>query len=208
MTTVNPSLKFELRTAILDAAGRRFKRFGYRKTTMEEIAAEAGLSRGTLYLYYSSKDDLARCWISRYFQKRIIFLSSLAEEATDPMNLISELLVQRVLFAFDAAAEYSDSIDDLFAALRPDILRLRNEIEEKEVGLLSSLLDSALASQAIIQTDTLTAARLLLIATNGLLPTNFAITRTSCRHDLESTARNLAQLLLAGLVNQKDDRGN
>jgi AcrR family transcriptional regulator len=44
--------------AILEAARRRFVRFGPRKTTMDEVAREAGCSRATLYTHFGSKEDL------------------------------------------------------------------------------------------------------------------------------------------------------
>ena len=46
------------REMILDAAGARFQRFGYSKTTMEEVAADAGISKGTIYIYFQNKEDI------------------------------------------------------------------------------------------------------------------------------------------------------
>ena len=46
------------RTTILEAARRRFSRFGPQKTTMEEVAREAGCSRATLYSHFRNKEDL------------------------------------------------------------------------------------------------------------------------------------------------------
>jgi TetR/AcrR family transcriptional repressor of uid operon len=48
----------ERRTQILDAAERRFSRSGFHRTTMQDVAAEAGMSPGNLYRYFSSKDAL------------------------------------------------------------------------------------------------------------------------------------------------------
>ena len=46
------------RDVILEAARRRFLRFGAPKTTMDEVAREAGCSRTTLYSHFRNKDDL------------------------------------------------------------------------------------------------------------------------------------------------------
>jgi AcrR family transcriptional regulator len=46
------------RQRILDAARKRFRYFGLRKTTMQEIAHDAGVAVGTVYLYFKDKDDL------------------------------------------------------------------------------------------------------------------------------------------------------
>ncbi len=43
---------------ILDAALRVFCRSGFHKASLEEVAAEAGISKGTIYLYFKNKEDL------------------------------------------------------------------------------------------------------------------------------------------------------
>jgi AcrR family transcriptional regulator len=43
---------------ILDAAMRVFCRRGLHKTNLEEVATEAGISKGTIYLYFKNKEDL------------------------------------------------------------------------------------------------------------------------------------------------------
>jgi AcrR family transcriptional regulator len=43
---------------IIEAAGNRFRYYGIAKTSMQEIAADAGVAVGTLYLYFKNKDDL------------------------------------------------------------------------------------------------------------------------------------------------------
>jgi AcrR family transcriptional regulator len=45
-------------TEILDAAYRVFAERGFEQATMAEIAAVAGVAKGTLYLYYPSKQDI------------------------------------------------------------------------------------------------------------------------------------------------------
>jgi TetR/AcrR family transcriptional repressor of uid operon len=48
----------ERRKLILDAAERSFSRAGFHRTTMQDVAAEAGMSPGNLYRYFPSKDAL------------------------------------------------------------------------------------------------------------------------------------------------------
>ena len=43
---------------ILEAATARFKQYGYRKTTMAEIAHDCGMSAGNLYRYFDNKADI------------------------------------------------------------------------------------------------------------------------------------------------------
>jgi AcrR family transcriptional regulator len=49
----------ERHARILDAAERCFVRAGFHRTTMQDVAAEAGMSPGNLYRYFPSKDAIA-----------------------------------------------------------------------------------------------------------------------------------------------------
>ena len=50
--------KSRKRRRILEAATDLFIRQGYRKTSMDEVAREAGVAKGTVYLYFKNKTDL------------------------------------------------------------------------------------------------------------------------------------------------------
>jgi AcrR family transcriptional regulator len=54
------------RQRIVDAARGRFRYYGIGKTTMQEIATDAKVAVGTLYLYFSNKDDLVVACAEEY----------------------------------------------------------------------------------------------------------------------------------------------
>ena len=58
MSTVIPADKTPNRMRIIDAAGKIMANKGIKQTTLADIAREAGISRGTLFYYYASKNDL------------------------------------------------------------------------------------------------------------------------------------------------------
>lgn len=53
------------RTEVLEAAGRLFSARGYAATTVDEIAAEAGVSRETIFKVFGAKRELLRGWVER-----------------------------------------------------------------------------------------------------------------------------------------------
>ena len=65
----------ERRDQIIQAALACFTRKGYNNTTMDDIVAESGLSKGTLYWYFKSKDNLFKSAILSFFE------SSFGQEA-------------------------------------------------------------------------------------------------------------------------------
>jgi AcrR family transcriptional regulator len=57
-TTTRTLQKNKTVESIQDAAKKSFRKRGFHKTRMQEIAKLAGISKGTLYLYFKNKDDL------------------------------------------------------------------------------------------------------------------------------------------------------
>lgn len=48
---------------VADAALRLFARYGFKRTSMDDIAKEAGLAKATLYLHFKGKDDVFRAML-------------------------------------------------------------------------------------------------------------------------------------------------
>ena len=54
---------------ILEAALRTFARYGFKKTTLEDIAGELGMTKGNLYLYAKDKRDLYEKSVAHAFRE-------------------------------------------------------------------------------------------------------------------------------------------
>ena len=74
--------KEEMRDAILTAAETVFLRDGVTQAKMLDIAAEMGVAKGTIYLYFPSKDALISALVDRFFQSAHKRLSGLPVPAT------------------------------------------------------------------------------------------------------------------------------
>lgn len=73
------------RAAILSAASAVFARYGFRRSAMEDIAAQAGLSRGALYLHYRNKQDIFRSIVQAYFDLAETRMRAALAAGTDPV---------------------------------------------------------------------------------------------------------------------------
>jgi len=85
---------------IINAAEDVFTKKGFNEARMDDIADETGLSKGTLYLYFKSKDDLIIAILDRMFQlefKQLQTINQSEMSATDAVWKISELLTKDIL---------------------------------------------------------------------------------------------------------------
>jgi len=77
------------RNQILDAATTVFVRQGFQHARMDDIVEESGLSKGTLYWYFKSKEDIINAILRRLFTGELANLESLLEAE----GTVSERLV-------------------------------------------------------------------------------------------------------------------
>ncbi|MCR6476103.1 TetR/AcrR family transcriptional regulator [Variovorax sp. ZS18.2.2] len=69
------------RIAIMEAALGVFLRYGYRKTSMDDLARAAGISRQGVYLHFTSKDELFKEAVTWFAQRGIAAMrAALAKE--------------------------------------------------------------------------------------------------------------------------------
>ncbi len=78
------------RAELLDAAGGVFLRYGYKKTSMDEVARAAGLSRPGLYLHFAAKDALFREAVARLLDRT---LASGRAALADPGRTLEQRIV-------------------------------------------------------------------------------------------------------------------
>jgi AcrR family transcriptional regulator len=93
-----PSSSQELRERLLDGAERCFERYGVVKTTMDDIAAAAGVSRATVYRNAAGRDDLILGVLLRSADRFFERLGRRLDRGDQP---IGDRLVDGVLYAVD-----------------------------------------------------------------------------------------------------------
>ena len=104
--TPKPDVSAERRTQIIEAALACFTRKGYNNTTMDDIVTESGLSKGSLYWYFKSKDELFAEAIMSVFmdvgQEAFVALEQ-CTTASDKLRAIAQ-----------ATADFSKEIEGFF----------------------------------------------------------------------------------------------
>jgi AcrR family transcriptional regulator len=76
------------RSALLEAAARGLSRYGYANLVLEDVAREAGYTRGALYHQFKDKDDLALAvlqWADETWQQEV---GEIANEQPDPVGAL------------------------------------------------------------------------------------------------------------------------
>ncbi|MEP6637606.1 MAG: TetR/AcrR family transcriptional regulator [Acidobacteriota bacterium] len=192
----------EVRDGILDATERLLARYGYRKMTVEDIAREVGVGKGTIYLHFSSKEEVVLSHVDRIVERLKERLWAIARSEATPAIRLQLMLLTRVLFRFDSIQHYTQSLNDLLAALRPGLLARRAVYFDEEAQILAQVLNEGRDSGEFQFADSLATAYGLLHATNSLLPYSLSTTELGEREDVKEKATVVAELVLQGLLSR------
>jgi AcrR family transcriptional regulator len=189
-----------IRDEILDATDRLLARFGYKKMTIDDLAQEVGIGKGTVYLHFSSKEEIALSHIDRIIERMKVRLKEISSADVSPDERLREMLLTRVLFRFDSVQHYTQSLNDLLADLRPRLLARRRRYFEDEAQIFAEVLQEGDKIKIFSVPDALKTAEMLLLATNSLLPYSLNTKELGERSEIEERVRRLADLLLTGLL--------
>ena len=85
-----------VKAEILKAAERVFQKWGSNKTTMEDIAREAGKGKSTLYYYYQSKEEIFDAVVIIEFEKIIQKAKELAQETETAKERLITYIVESI----------------------------------------------------------------------------------------------------------------
>ena len=190
-----------VRDAILDATDDLLTRFGYKRMTIDDLAREVGIGKGTVYLHFRSKEEIALCHIDRIIERLKSNLWEIADSTISPEQKIKKMLIERVMFRFDAVQHYSTSLDDLLSQVRARLLERRRRYFEEEAGVFAKVLSEGKAA-GIFGVEPEGCARTLLIASNSLLPYSLSTNELGSRSEIEEKIKRLADLMMGGILNR------
>ena len=197
------AVREEMREAILDAADRLLARYGYRKMTVEDIAREVGIGKGSVYLHFTSKEEVVLSHVDRIVERLKERLRAVAHTDADAAIRLRLMLLARVLYRFDSVQHYTQSLDDLLADLRPRLLARRALYFDAEAQIFAEVLNEGRAAGEFEFTDALTTAYALIHATNALLPYGLSTTELGERGEVKERATQVADLILHGLLSKQ-----
>ncbi len=188
----------EVREALLDATDRLLARSGYQKMTIDELANEVGIGKGSVYLHFTSKEEIALSHIDRIIERLKGELEIIANCKMSGAEKLRQMLIKRVLFRFDSVQHYTQSINDLLSALRPNLLARRKSYFEEESKIFARVIEEGISQNTFAAGNSREIAEILLLATNSLLPFSLTTKELGERADIEAKTLRLANLLLNG----------
>ncbi len=184
----------ERRREILAAASKLFRAKGLHATGMREIAASLGMTAGSLYYYFPSKQDLLAYCQEATLDQLLLLAAEIEASPAEPAAKLTRLLEGHVSVLNEATPGSLAhlEINEVPAALQTPLRARRRQYER----VFSRLIEQGVASGAFRPVDPPLAALALLGAVNWTVQWFDPAGRKSARE----VGREFADLLVAGLV--------
>ena len=184
-------MKPDKRELILEAAARVFGEKGFHQATVEEIAKEAGVGKGTIYQYFDSKDEIFRELHQWFIQRYLKELESLDENEPFPINLkrlLSAYLIQMKEFYPVASKIHQEAL-----GMVVDKCEARGAVEQLD-GCFETLIRRAIERGEIKDVD----PHLVLIFIEGMFA-SLTWDVLMRNNEQESLSQQMLELMMTGL---------
>ena len=195
---------------LLEAALALFVEKGFAATRTEEVAQRAGVSKGTLYLYYPSKEELLKAVIAHYLSARIAATAAEVRQIAGPMApVLREMLVAwwQQTYASPASGAFKLIVSEVrnFPEIAEFYVR---EVIEPGHQLVGTILQRGIASGEFRAVDVDSAVHSLLLPMVMLCTHKHALGAcTQHSIDADSFIANHVELVLSGLLRGRAEPG-
>jgi len=188
----------DIKKRIIEVAQDIFKRYGFRKSTMDEIAAAAGKGKSTLYHYFKSKDEVFAAVIEKEGNTLFKELNKVITANIDSKSKIKKYITTRMALI--------DKLSNLYSAIKSDYLnhfkfiqKYRVKYDEYEIIFIEQILQDGINKKEfnINEDETKIYAYGLATALKGLEIPFFLENRYS---ELSNRLNSMLNIIIYGLA--------
>jgi AcrR family transcriptional regulator len=188
--------KDDAKAKIVEIAREIFTRFGFKKTTMEEIAVASRKGKSSIYYYFNSKEDVFKAVVEREAEEMRDELKVQVLSIEDPVDRL------KAFFAF--RLKKLKELSNYYAALRSEYLshlefveKIRKNFDQEEIKVVKQILEDGVEKEKFVVDDPALSAVAIVTALKGLEVPLFLSREKS---NMESRIDNLINFLFYGIV--------
>lgn len=176
------------RQEILEAAAKSFSMFGYKATTMDQVAKIANVGKGTIYTFFSNKEELFHAIVLQMIEEmRIASEASAIEGASFETNAHARLM--QLLKFRETHQLYVKLIEEEKELRTPAVTEVLESIEKQIISFVREKIERAIAKGEVKPCNSELVAYLLFKSYIAL------VVDWNKTHDEELTEQEIAQLL-------------
>ncbi len=127
--------KEEYRKKIINAAGKVFSRYGFKRTSMDEIAREVNMGKSSIYYYFSGKEDIFKAVIMYEANLMRNELTKAIKSVESPVEKMERYINVR-MSTFESLSNYYNAIFDKDLDHFDFIEKIKARYDPEELAIL------------------------------------------------------------------------
>ncbi len=131
----------EKRSMIINAAETLFERYGYQKTSLDDIAREAQLGKGTIYYYFESKEDIFFEVVKEHAERFYKILKTELNKHPKFEDRFSNAIRLPIKLVYEHAATLLEAVKNLPNSYLQKLGSFRQENKQRIMDLLSEVIE-------------------------------------------------------------------
>jgi len=133
----------DTRAQILRAAKTLFGRYGFRKTSLADVASEARMGKSSIYYYFPSKEDLFRAVVGAEFKTLSARVREAVARESSPEARLRTFVLTRMRVARELASAYAVLHDEYLDGLA-FVEQVRQQAFQEEVQTIQAVLEEGI----------------------------------------------------------------
>ncbi len=134
-----------MRSSIIEAAKELFAKFGYKKTTMEDIAIALRKGKSSLYYYFKNKEEIFQAVIESEEKHLFSKLNEIVNTKMEPREKFTQYVITRMETILELD-NYMKALNDEMLTNYEFLSRLKLSTEKQEAALLTKILEEGTTS--------------------------------------------------------------
>jgi len=189
-------VKDEVRDQIVDTARGIFTRFGFRKTTMDEIARAMRKGKSSIYYYFTSKEEIFRAVVEKESQTLKDELINAINSTDDPKEKLRNYVLTRMKVMKNVSNFY-DALKNEYLSHLDFINKVREKYDRQEMKIVKDILEEGAQNQVFRIEDPELAAYAIVTALKGL---EIPLFWSKANKNFEKRADGLLGVLFNGIL--------
>jgi len=188
--------KDEVKETIVNVARHIFSRFGFKKTTMDEIAMATRKGKSSIYYYFTSKEEIFQAVVEK---EALILRKELVHgihNASSPQQKLKAHVLIRMR-SMEKLANYYSAIKDDYLSHLGFIENIRKKYDQEEIQMMENILNEGVKDNIFEIEDTSLAAIAIVTALKGL---EIPLFMNVEEKDVERRLDHLIQILFNGVL--------
>lgn len=189
-------MKANSKQQIIEAASATFNRYGFKKTTMDDIAYAAGKGKSSLYYYFKNKEEVFEAVVNHEAENLVSEIKKVldhSKSATEKLKSYINVRMKR----FVERGNLASALNDNFLATFSFIEKIRNNYKGFEIDTISAIIHEGIENNEFKNVDAEFTAETILTCMVGFeLP---LLTRTTPNNDSMKKINRVIEALFYGI---------